>query len=196
MKKFFLLNLLIVFILSFTTGCSLLPKKSDTQTQQQSIINTTPSTSEKNIDVETSYIYSATGQKDIEPKEIVAWNFGTLNKYFADAVYGSVIKCNSGIENNENAAKLVFLMENGFLEDYSSMKFKIKSDNYKSIGIFVEKDGGPYLNKSIKISKEWQELTIDLSSIGKEALLNKCDKILFVGDGPGTIYLTDFKLIK
>ena len=196
MKKIILFNFLLLFVLSFVTACTTAEKKSDQNNATIEKIVALNETNKSEAKIQGDYIYSSTGEKTIEPKDIVAWNFGTLNKYFADSVYGSVIKCNSGIENNENAGKLVFLMEQGFLEGYSTMKFKIKADNYKSIGVFVEKDGGPYLNKFIKISKEWQEITIDLNTIGKETLLNKCDKMLFVGDGPGVIYFTDFMLVK
>ncbi len=196
MKKTISFSFLLLFILSFVTACSTTEKKSNQTNITVEKISSVDETVKNETKVEGDYIYSSTGDRTIEPKDIVAWNFGTLNKYFADTTYGSVIKCNSGIENNENAGKLVFLMEQGFLEGYSTMKFKIKADSYKSIGIFIEKDGGPYLNKFIKVSKEWQEITVDLSTLGKETLLNKCDKILFVGDGPGVIYFTDFMLVK
>lgn len=196
MKKTISLGFLLLFILSFVTACSTAEKKSSPTTPTVEKISPLNITSENETKVEGDYIYSSSGKSDIDYKDIMAWNFGTLNKYFGDSTYGSVIKCNSGVENNEVAGKLVFAMNPGFLEGYTAMKFKIKTENYKSIGVYVEKDGGPYLNKSVKTSKEWQEITVELSSFGKETLLKKCDRILFVGDGPGVIYVTDFQLIK
>lgn len=146
------------------------------------------------------YIYSTAGTTNITCTWD-SWGSGTTQTVdTGDATYNPCIKLVSGTGWGVPAVCQAFMnLGPGQLSEYTTLVFKIKTGDYTSISVKIPSTGSNEehtypLSSGTPLANGWIQMSIPVADFAPNALTATQFAILNVGNGAGTVYLTDIGL--